>query len=240
MPARPPKDGFVSVTTAAEILEVSPDTLYNLEKKGKITPKRDTDGKRIYSQIDIDFLEFYLSKPQLFSLEDTARILGVSKTTLRRWDKANKIESTRTPGGHRRFSKKQIESAKLKRYQSIPVDSFSLQPGKKVIPQLYQTLHLSQKKALAFALSSLLIAAIGFAGFKIPKLRNKVEHTISYLINLPKKDIQIAEELEQLDLRVLGLSLDTQRFLVNVDSTFRENVVLDKKFSGWWRHCTLG
>jgi excisionase family DNA binding protein len=32
-----------------------------------------------------------------------ARLIGVSVDTLRRWEKAGKITSTRTAGGHRRY-----------------------------------------------------------------------------------------------------------------------------------------
>ena len=67
MPARPSRSEYVSLLKAAEILQVSKDTLIRLEKKGKISPIRGFGGKRLYSKYDIDFLTFYLSKPQLFS-----------------------------------------------------------------------------------------------------------------------------------------------------------------------------
>ncbi|MEA5535751.1 IS607 family transposase [Crocosphaera sp. XPORK-15E] len=39
----------------------------------------------------------------LLSIQEAAQLLGVSTKTVRRWDKAGKIEAMRTPGGHRRF-----------------------------------------------------------------------------------------------------------------------------------------
>ena len=47
---------------------------------------------------------------ELLSVGDAARLLGVSKSTIRRWEKGNKIRSVRTPGGHRRFSASALKS----------------------------------------------------------------------------------------------------------------------------------
>jgi len=46
----------------------------------------------------------------LLSVGDAARLLGVSKSTVRRWEKLKKIRSVRTPGGHRRFSTSELKS----------------------------------------------------------------------------------------------------------------------------------
>ena len=43
-------------------------------------------------------------------LGDTAELLGVSLNTLRRWSDAGKITSYRSPGGHRRFKRSDVES----------------------------------------------------------------------------------------------------------------------------------
>jgi excisionase family DNA binding protein len=48
-------------------------------------------------------------RPLAFGTHDTARLLGVSVGTVRRWADAGLIESYRTPGGHRRFSLEQID-----------------------------------------------------------------------------------------------------------------------------------
>ncbi|WP_323300484.1 IS607 family transposase [Crocosphaera sp. UHCC 0190] len=39
----------------------------------------------------------------LLTIQEAAQLLGVSTKTIRRWEKAGKIEAMRTPGGHRRF-----------------------------------------------------------------------------------------------------------------------------------------
>lgn len=44
------------------------------------------------------------------SISEAAKYLGVSKDTLRRWEKKGKLTSRRTIGRHRRYSKKQLEN----------------------------------------------------------------------------------------------------------------------------------
>lgn len=43
-------------------------------------------------------------------IREAARIIGVSLDTLRRWEKAGKIKSDRTEGGHRRYDLVQLRS----------------------------------------------------------------------------------------------------------------------------------
>lgn len=43
-----------------------------------------------------------------FSIGKTAKFLGVSTVTLRRWEKSGKISSFRTLGNHRRFQESEI------------------------------------------------------------------------------------------------------------------------------------
>jgi len=40
---------------------------------------------------------------QLLKISDAAKVLGVSSSTLRRWEKQGFIQSIRTKGGHRRY-----------------------------------------------------------------------------------------------------------------------------------------
>lgn len=46
---------------------------------------------------------------QWVPIADAARFLGVSQDTLRRWEKKDKLIPRRTVGGHRRYSRKQLE-----------------------------------------------------------------------------------------------------------------------------------
>ncbi|ACB52510.1 hypothetical protein cce_3162 [Crocosphaera subtropica ATCC 51142] len=44
----------------------------------------------------------------LLTIKEAAQLLGVSAKTLRRWEKAGKIKSLRTQGGHRRFRREEL------------------------------------------------------------------------------------------------------------------------------------
>lgn len=49
------------------------------------------------------------SSPLGLSTSQAAHVLGVSLGTIRRWSDMGYLESYRTPGGQRRFSREQIE-----------------------------------------------------------------------------------------------------------------------------------
>ena len=49
---------------------------------------------------------------QFLPIGEAARNLGVAIETVRRWDKAGLIESSRTLGGQRRFALSEIERVK--------------------------------------------------------------------------------------------------------------------------------
>jgi excisionase family DNA binding protein len=49
-------------------------------------------------------------KTEWLSLRDACRILDVSNTTLRQWADSGYLRVYRTPGGHRRFSRQDVES----------------------------------------------------------------------------------------------------------------------------------
>lgn len=46
---------------------------------------------------------------KFFSISDAARYLGVFSLTLRNWEKKGFIKAFRTPGGHRRFKKTDLD-----------------------------------------------------------------------------------------------------------------------------------
>ena len=50
----------------------------------------------------------------LYSLKEAATMLGVHPVTLRRWAEGGKIETVRTPGGHRRFSEAEVERLRMR------------------------------------------------------------------------------------------------------------------------------
>lgn len=48
----------------------------------------------------------------LLPIGETARLMGVSVPTIRRWEAEGKIIGTRTLGGQRRFARSEIERVK--------------------------------------------------------------------------------------------------------------------------------
>lgn len=51
----------------------------------------------------------YTTPVDLLPIGDVARALGVTVTTVRRWDAAGHIQSVRTPGGQRRFERSEVD-----------------------------------------------------------------------------------------------------------------------------------
>ena len=50
-----------------------------------------------------------MDEQELISPAQAAKMLGVSITTLRNWEKAGKIKCIKTLGGHRRYKRSEIE-----------------------------------------------------------------------------------------------------------------------------------
>ncbi|AMS03118.1 excisionase and transcriptional regulator [Gordonia phage Obliviate] len=44
------------------------------------------------------------------SVGEAAGLIGISVDTLKRWERAGRISSTRTPTGHRRFRRSDVEA----------------------------------------------------------------------------------------------------------------------------------
>lgn len=51
-----------------------------------------------------------LSNDGRLSVGEAAYLLGISTDTLRRWEKAGRISSLRTPTGHRRYDRAAVEA----------------------------------------------------------------------------------------------------------------------------------
>ena len=48
-------------------------------------------------------------RDKIFSISEAAEHLGVSPLTLRNWERQAKVRAFRTPGGHRRFRKSDLD-----------------------------------------------------------------------------------------------------------------------------------
>jgi len=71
------------------------------------------------------------------SIGKTAEILGVTITTLRRWDKNGRLKSTKMPSGHRRYSVEQIDSVVQKSIFSTALRWASSEQGSDPNESLY-------------------------------------------------------------------------------------------------------
>lgn len=47
---------------------------------------------------------------ELLSIGEVAKAFGVTVATVRNWDRDDRISSTRTPGGQRRFRRSEVEA----------------------------------------------------------------------------------------------------------------------------------
>lgn len=54
----------------------------------------------------------------MYSIKEAAELLGISVSTLRRWEKEGKITSDRTSGGHRRYSIEHLSSVKRMQFNT--------------------------------------------------------------------------------------------------------------------------
>lgn len=110
------KIGLISVTKAAEILGVSPDTLRNWDEQGRLRVRRTKGGARRYSLKQLQALkkEIHPAKKRigLLSVTKAAKELKVSADTLRSWDKKGFIIGSRTNGGARRFTRAEVNRVK--------------------------------------------------------------------------------------------------------------------------------
>ncbi len=106
----------LNITEASKFLGISKDTLRRWEKSGRIQSTRTPGGHRRYTKSTLLMAKrnvFKKSKDTLKSISETSKILGVNKDTLRRWEKTGRIQSIRTPGGHRRYSSNSIKNILL-------------------------------------------------------------------------------------------------------------------------------
>ena len=113
---------YYTISQASKRLGVSKGTLRRWEKAGKIHSNVDENGMHLFSHDDIQKIGNTPQEPNLtrplpttpLSISETAIALGISKSTLIRWERKGIIKSTRIAGGARRYEpaaiKKLLES----------------------------------------------------------------------------------------------------------------------------------
>jgi excisionase family DNA binding protein len=103
-----PTHEIVPIGQAANILDVSIDTLRRWDKSGKITSTR-INGKNRYFKIS-DLEEIKSRSQEKLSISEAAKTLGVSPSTLRRYEKKGYIKPGREGKGDRVYSKEILNS----------------------------------------------------------------------------------------------------------------------------------
>lgn len=80
------------------------------EEKGLIKkrPSSSTNRVRKRKEIDIPEVNNNLNAKQLYTLAETAEIVGVSKRTLKRWIKTGKVKASRQRNGYQVLNQEEL------------------------------------------------------------------------------------------------------------------------------------
>jgi len=118
---------------------------------------------------------------KLVSIGKAAKILGVSKMTLRRWDEEGRLTSIRTEGGHRRYDLSVISPESVHRYeftdkrQTIAYARVSSHDQKDDLEQQKQVLELfCAKNGWTFEIISDLGSGMNYQKKGLKKLLNAI------------------------------------------------------------------
>lgn len=220
---------FISISKAAKILHVSPDTLRNWEKEGKLIPIRTKGGARRYSSSELLSLRkeinpFPARRKGLLTVKQAALALNISTDTIRSWDQKGLIETQRTKGGARRFTRAEI--IRLQKELGVkPVETdkaINLTPtlpaGRQdFVPDVHK-FRIGYSKIIL--ITTILFELIILTGLTIlvPSIDNSQAEEVKKQINA------IAKSLESLQSGVLGIQT---QFLAS-DSAIPQNEIVEK------------
>lgn len=195
---------FISISKAAKFLQVSPDTLRNWEREGKLLPSRTQGGARRYSSADLSILRkeihpFASRKKGLVSISQAAKALHVSSDTLRNWDKKGLVEIQRSKGGARRFTRDEIN--RLQKELGVEA-AVVARPLLLTAPKSGNEVHNFSYSWLRFSfLVVLVILFVGtswFVGSYISPFEKKIDETSKIVADIVKS-------VESLQRGVLGI-----------------------------------
>jgi excisionase family DNA binding protein len=109
---------FISIGTAAKELHVSIKTIRRWDSQGLLHPIRNSLNQRLFdpkeiAQLNSSHFKSDISLPptRYYTISEAAQKLGLSVKTIRRWDKAGKIVSSRNPYNQRVFSLQALNEA---------------------------------------------------------------------------------------------------------------------------------
>ena len=101
-------------------------------------------------------------KNEFLSIQDAAKLLGVSPTTLRRWEQKGMLVPQRTMGNQRRYNRVELDN--LKKKSSLP----------EILPETDETPNIQPVLASEEpTLSPAPIASHILTGFKLPEKQKK-------------------------------------------------------------------
>ncbi|MCL4366165.1 MerR family DNA-binding transcriptional regulator [Patescibacteria group bacterium] len=201
---------FVSISKAAKFLQISPDTLRNWERAGKLLPARTPGGARRYSAAELLSLKkeirpFASTKKGLVSVSLAAKALQVSPDTLRNWDNRGLIESQRSKGGARRFTRDEIVRLQKELGVETVVPEKEIKEATQVLVEIPKSSHeVPQftfpwlKISFSVALIIFILAAGWFFASYIDPLQSKIDET-------SKIAAETVKSIEALQRGVLGI-----------------------------------
>lgn len=200
---------FVSISKAAKFLQVSPDTLRNWEKEGKLLPSRTHGGARRYSATELINLKKeirpFTRKKGLVSISQAAQSLKVSADTLRGWDKKGLIEAQRSKGGARRFTRDEIQRLQKELGINPIVISAQKEVGVAIqVPKSSQEIHNLTFPWFRISFSLITVGMIIATGWFFVSYIGPLEKKIGQTSKLVAETVQ---SLESLQRGVLGIQM---------------------------------
>jgi excisionase family DNA binding protein len=84
---------------------------YGIQSAAQEKSKQRAVGVRVKAK-QTDNSEVQLAENPTYNIEQAAKYIGVSKSTLYRWDHDEYLKPTRTRGGHRRYAKADLDDIK--------------------------------------------------------------------------------------------------------------------------------
>lgn len=190
-----PNKQYMSIGEAAQKLGVSIDTIRRWEASGKIVAHRTPKGVRLF---DVDLIAKLTSQVKdlsnYYTVTQAATYLGVTATTLRRWDRQGALTPKRTIGNERMYDKTELETFTQESArtvgQSVKTTPVAFIKEKAIDLSdilVINVLNFSWLKryhtALLLGVLTVLLASSGFAGTV------KSAATVSDPSNLPQAEI---------------------------------------------------
>jgi|GEM_PF-5153399 len=201
-----PKREIVPIGEAAKLLGVSIDTLRRWDKVGKITSVRPDGKNRFFKVTDIEETKSKLSG--LLSISGAAKLLGISSSTLRRYEVRGLIKPSRNKKGERLYSLEGIKKFKKpKRVVSKPIVVQHTPAPKRPTTRPKQYLPPNKPGWRQYP-STFLVAVLLFT-------------TILSTLYIQDQYKRNQERIVQAKAQVLGVADDTRHFFAGIFDFFR-------------------